>query len=112
MSYTHADPDSFYSEGRHTLAGNVRAEMARKRVNQTKLAAAMGKSQAYVSRRISGEVPMDLDDMLAITRYLGCDLADLILDVRSRCSPTLSLVRDVGQMVLPFPTGRRPEAVK
>lgn len=86
MTYTHADTDNFFREGRTTVAGNVRAEMARKRVNQTKLAAALGKSQAYISRRISGDTPMDLDDLLAIARYLGCDLSDLLLDVRSRCS--------------------------
>ena len=112
MTYTHADTEDFFQEGRSTVAGNVRAEMARKKVNQTKLAAAMGKSQAYVSRRISGEVPMDLDDLLSITRYLGCELADLLLDVRSRCFAELSLVSDAGQMEIPFDTGMRPELVK
>lgn len=45
------------------MAAEVRAWMGRRRVTQTELAAVLGKSQPYVSRRLSGEVAFDTDDL-------------------------------------------------
>lgn len=64
---------------RAAVAAEVRAWMGRRRLNQGDLAAALGKSQPYVSRRLSGEVAFDTDDLfrladlfkVAVHRLLG-----------------------------------------
>ncbi len=45
--------------------------MGRRRVTQTDLAAALGKSQPYVSRRLSGEVAFDTDDLFRLADHFG-----------------------------------------
>lgn len=44
------------------VAGEIRAEMARKRVSQIRVAKALGLNQSSISRRISGEVPFDANE--------------------------------------------------
>lgn len=53
---------------RQQVAEEVRALMARRRLSGVKLAKAMGKSQAYVWRRLSGETPFDVDDLETVAR--------------------------------------------
>lgn len=53
-----------------TVAAEVRAELARKRVTGTKLASHMNVSHAYVSRRLSGETPFDVNDLDQIAQLL------------------------------------------
>lgn len=48
---------------RATVAGEVRAMMARRRITQTDLANKLGWTQSYVSRRLSGDVPFDIDEL-------------------------------------------------
>jgi transcriptional regulator with XRE-family HTH domain len=60
------------------VAAEVRAEMARKRVTQGALARAIGKTQQFVSRRISGEVAFDTDDIDVIARELDVSPLDLL----------------------------------
>lgn len=52
--------------------------MARRRISGTKLAEAIGKSQAYVSRRLTGDTPFDTDDLEVIARTLGVTIIDLL----------------------------------
>ena len=106
MSLAQQPEDELFAEGRSTIAGNFRALAGRKRASQTEIAAAMGRSQPYVSRRMNGEVPMDTDDLLFFARYFGVDLAELLEDVRSRCF-SLALVPPLdgqqGQLDLGLP---------
>ncbi len=48
---------------RKAVADEVRACMARRRFTQADVATALERSQPYVSRRLSGEVAFDTDDL-------------------------------------------------
>lgn len=62
-------PDRESARGR--VAAEVRAELARARVSGNKLAAVLGQSQPYWSRRLSGKVAFDVDDLDAVAGLLG-----------------------------------------
>lgn len=53
-----------------SVAAEVRAEMARQHKSQTTLALDLGVSQAFLSRRLSGGVPFDIDELDRIARVL------------------------------------------
>jgi transcriptional regulator with XRE-family HTH domain len=59
------------------VAGNVRAEMARLNVNQTQLATAMDLTQAAVSRRLTGKVPFNVQELAALAIFLDIPVARL-----------------------------------
>ncbi|HEX6870170.1 MAG TPA: helix-turn-helix transcriptional regulator, partial [Micromonosporaceae bacterium] len=63
---------------RHSVAEEVRVAMVRRKMNGAGLAVAIGRSQAYVSRRLTGETPFDVDDLERIAVVLGVDVADLV----------------------------------
>lgn len=56
---------------REKVAAEVRAELARARLSQQQLATIIGKEQTYVSRRLKGEVPFTVDEVVIIAGYLG-----------------------------------------
>lgn len=60
------------------VAEEVRVAMARRRVRSVELAAAIGRSQAYVSRRLNGETAFDVDDLEAIARKLDVKPRELM----------------------------------
>jgi len=53
-----------------TVAAEVRAEMARQRRSQRQVADALGVSNTYVWRRLTGEVAFDLTELEAVAAYL------------------------------------------
>ena len=59
------------------IADNIRAELARQRRTARQLARALGVSPATMSRRLSGEHPLTVDEAYAAARFLGVDVADL-----------------------------------
>lgn len=59
-------------------AGEARAALARANVTQTHLSEITGRSQAYWSRRLSGEVPMDVADLSAVADVAGVTVSDLV----------------------------------
>lgn len=61
------------------VADEVRAAMARKRVSQTKLADILGISQAAVSRRLTGEVAFDVNELSVLAGALDVSLATLLV---------------------------------
>lgn len=63
-----------------SVAGNVRAEMARRRVPQTRIAAALGLTQQAVSRRLTGRVAFRSDELAVVARVLGVPAASLLPD--------------------------------
>lgn len=63
---------------RETVAEEVRALLARRRLNGAKLAAAIDRSEMYVSRRLRGETAFDLDDLDRIARVLDVEVVDLL----------------------------------
>jgi transcriptional regulator with XRE-family HTH domain len=57
----------------------IRAEMARQRMGQRELASRMEpeRAQPYVWRRLSGEVPLSMDDIESIAKVLGVSMLQL-----------------------------------
>lgn len=66
------------TDARTVIASNVRALLGRRKLSQTRLAVALGKSQAAVSRRLNGELPFDTDELLIICEELSVPLSKLI----------------------------------
>ncbi|MGC5664958.1 helix-turn-helix domain-containing protein [Micromonospora sp. WMMD723] len=56
---------------RDSVVVAVRVEMARQRMSQTKLAELTGFTQAYISRRMTGETPFDVVDLERIAGALN-----------------------------------------
>lgn len=54
--------------------------MARAKMTGGALAKALGVSHAYVSRRLNGHAPFDVDDLEQIAAILGVPVASLLAD--------------------------------
>ncbi len=65
------------------VAGNVRAEAARKGFSQTGLARALGQRQSTINPRWRGLFPWSVDELDAIAAILGISFEDLTKDPRS-----------------------------
>lgn len=65
---------------RERVAAEVRAEMARQRRTQTELAEHLDMSQQAVSRRMTGELAWDVDEITDIADWLGVPLAALMAE--------------------------------
>lgn len=63
------------------IAGEFRAEMARKRITGTTLATVLGWKQQYLSRRLTGLVPMHVGEMVKIADYLEIPIERLFAGV-------------------------------
>lgn len=59
------------------VAEEIRALKARRNDTQEALAAHLGRSQSYVSRRLTGEYPFDLDDLELIAARYDVPITDL-----------------------------------
>ena len=62
---------------RVAVAEEIRVLCARKGVSGSALARAIGRTQSYMSRRLTGEVAFDLDDIQDIAGFFGVDPAAL-----------------------------------
>jgi transcriptional regulator with XRE-family HTH domain len=60
------------------VAGALRAEMARRRVDTRELAERVGKSHAWVHRRMTGAVAVSVDDAHLLAEALGIDAGVLL----------------------------------
>jgi len=60
------------------VAANVRAEMARQRKRQADLGEVLGLTQGAISKRMSGKIALDVDELGKIAAFLGIDPATLI----------------------------------
>lgn len=60
------------------VAGQLRAEMARRRVDTRELAQRVGKSRMWVSRRMTGETALTIDDAHLVADALGIDPSVLL----------------------------------
>ena len=63
------------------IAGEFRAEMARKRITGSTLAKMLGWGQQYLSRRLTGTVPLHVGEMVKIADYLEIPLERLFARV-------------------------------
>lgn len=57
-------------DANQTVAANVRAELSRQRWTGRKAASALGLTQAYLARRLSGETPLDPADLVSLSVLL------------------------------------------
>lgn len=62
------------------VAAAVRAEVARRKISQGRIASVLDTSQATVSRRLAGTTPFDLDELEQVAGLLGLSVADLLKD--------------------------------
>ena len=62
------------------VLNEIRAEMARQRVSQRELAGKIGRAQEWVSRRLTGNVSLTLEELVQITDALGIPAARLLAD--------------------------------
>ncbi len=60
------------------VAEEIRALLARRRVKQSQLARHLGVSEQWVSVRLRGVQPIDLNDLARIAEFLGVYPADLL----------------------------------
>lgn len=63
---------------RVTVAGALRAEMARRRLTSSDLASVLKCSQSSASRRLTGDVGLDLDELALIAEWLDITSEDLL----------------------------------
>jgi transcriptional regulator with XRE-family HTH domain len=52
--------------------------MKRQRIRQPVIAAALGLSQASVSRKLTGHTPLTVDELAVVADVLGVDLVELV----------------------------------
>lgn len=62
------------------VAAEVRAQLARHRRTGADMARQLGWTQPYMSRRLTGQVPFDVNDLTAIAAVLGLQVTDLFPD--------------------------------
>jgi hypothetical protein len=75
------------------VAGEVRAEMARQNVRGTWMAKQMGMTQSAWSRRVTGELPFDIDQLDRVAGLLDVPISRFIgggADPRGQSTWTLS----------------------
>ncbi|WP_129590772.1 helix-turn-helix domain-containing protein [Sanguibacter massiliensis] len=69
---------------RERVAAEVRAHLARARLNGSRLATALGQSQTYWSRRLTGRVAFDVDDLSQIADLIGVEPSDFFATSNER----------------------------
>jgi transcriptional regulator with XRE-family HTH domain len=62
------------------VALEVKLEMVRRDLKQSNLARAIGKNEQWLSVRLRGRQPIDLNDLALIARGLGVSVRDLMPD--------------------------------
>lgn len=63
------------------VASNVRAEMGRTRTAQAVIAKKMGRTQQFVSRRLTGQTPFTLEEIAEIAAILDVPVATLLGEI-------------------------------
>jgi len=76
------------------VAEEIRATLARRRMSASALARALGKSQTYVWRRLSGETAFDTDDLERIAGVLRVAVVDLLPEDVRQASRVTARYRD------------------
>lgn len=63
-------------EAREAIAEEIRVMLARRKMNASELARRMGVTQPYISRRLTGDIALDVDDLVRIAAVLGMEIAE------------------------------------
>lgn len=64
-----------------TVAANVRAELARRRITQSEVAERLGVSRQNIAQRLNGSVDFRVGELLAIADLLGIPAANFLSDL-------------------------------
>lgn len=62
---------------------NIRAELARRKKSQNTLAIHLNVSQSWVSARLNGRTPFDINELDAIAKFLDVPLSTFLPDSTS-----------------------------
>lgn len=63
---------------RERAAEEIRVLLARRRMSASELARRIGQTQPYLSRRLTGDVALDVDDLDKIAQVMGVEPAALL----------------------------------
>ena len=90
------------------VADEVRAELARQRISGVRAAKALGWTQNYIQRRLSGVVPFDVADLQAIADLLEVSVTNFfpVQSPEIRKPAGFLVPRRIGQVT--SPDVRRP----
>lgn len=91
---------------RERVAEELRALLGRRRISHSALAAQLGVSQMYVSRRLNGETAVDMDDLERISQILQITPLDVLRAAST--TPTLGEVQPGG----PLSSNIRPMSIR
>lgn len=73
--------------GRGLIAGEVRAVLARKKLNSNNLPDIVGRTQSYWYTRLSEKVAFSADDLAALSAGLGVPMSDFVPHVVAPHTP-------------------------
>jgi transcriptional regulator with XRE-family HTH domain len=80
---------------RVSVAAEIRSHMGRRNVRQRHLADALGRNQQWLSRRLTGEVAFDIDDLEAIGNVLNVDPVVLMIGAQRESESASGERRDL-----------------
>lgn len=72
------------------VAAEIRGYLAREGINQTEVSVHLSRSQGYVSERLNGIRPFDLDDIDKIAQLMGYDGMAFLRQVALRAEEALA----------------------
>lgn len=97
------------------VAEEIRALMARRRASGRDLAGKLGVSPSWISYRLSGKQPIDVNDLMLIARALGVEVHELLPPPEiakgaadPRTTHRYADVSDKSPMHMPRQRGNRP----
>lgn len=91
---------------RELAAEEIRVLLARRRISASELARRIGVTQPYISRRLTGEIALDVDDLQAIADALGVAVVEL-LPASAKGGPR-AIARYLNVAERTTPNGRQP----
>jgi transcriptional regulator with XRE-family HTH domain len=100
MTYKVIDAET--REFRLAMSAEIRAWMGRRGLNIQETSAAIGINRMGLSRRLSGDVAFDADDLLGLARLFGCDIDEFLPagDNHYRRVPTTLAEKRLGQTMV------------
>ena len=70
------------------VAAEVRAWMGRRGMNQRAVCRELGVTPMWLSRRLSAQIVIDVEDLAALAKALRCEVSDLLPRLDSNQQPS------------------------
>jgi transcriptional regulator with XRE-family HTH domain len=90
------------------MAEEIRVLLARRQMTATELARLAGLKQPYISRRMTGEIAFDMDDLELIAPVLGVRVAELLTMVEEQGGSDIDRYHGVPVRSIGRSSGTRP----